>query len=109
MTGAQWATAEKVLDLLGTPAVDAEDTRFLDLCVGAANQAIAVWRPDLVDATPVDHPMIQLGTTMIAMAWFQRRSGDVAAFAEFGGPPPAIGRDIEQLLRINRAAGPVIA
>lgn len=101
-----WTSSERVLDLLGNPELLPEDQRYVDLCVQAANRAVTVWRPDL-DLS--DDPMVSLGATMMAVAWLQRRSGDVAAFAEFGGPPPAIGRDIEQLLRINRAAGPVIA
>jgi hypothetical protein len=103
-----WTTAEQVLDSMGNPMLLEEDLRFLNLCVEAANSAVAMWRPDLDPAAPVE-PHIALGTAMVATAWFQRRSGDVAAFAEFGGQPPAIGCDIEQLLRINRAARPVIS
>jgi hypothetical protein len=103
-----WTTSAQVLDSMGNPVLLAEDQRFLDLCVDAANSAVSMWRPDLDPAAPIE-PHIALGTAMVATAWFQRRSGDVAAFAEFGGPPPAIGRDIEQMLQINRAAKPVIA
>jgi hypothetical protein len=100
-----------VLGLMGTPPLLAEDLQYLALCVAAANRAVQVWRPDLEVPQPGDtpDPMVALGAGMMAVNWFQRRSSDVAAFAEFGGPPPAISRDIEHLLRINRAANPVIA
>lgn len=129
-----WTDEERVLDQLSLTRdmLTDDDESYLRLTVDAANRAIAYWRPDLevphfqdtrgpfsshfhweyLGGANDDYRedwMIVLGATMLAMSWFQRRGSDIAAFAEFGGPPPAIGRDIEQLLRINRAARPVIA
>lgn len=111
MIDIEWTNTELVLDHMGSPALQVEDLRFVDLCVRAANRAVAYWRPDLDPPAPGEpkNPMIVLGSTMLATAWFQRRNGDVSTFTEFGGPPPALSRDIERLLGINRSAKPVIA
>lgn len=130
-----WVTVATLLDHMAVSRsmLTDEDLRYLQLSVDAANRAVAFWRPDLevpwvmetkgpfantfsweydggIDISGYrEDYMIVLGTTMLATSWYQRRSQDIAAFAEFGGPPPAVGRDIEQLLRINRAHAPVVA
>ena len=53
---------------------------------------------------------VALGATMLASRWYKRRGSDeIAAFTEFGGPPPTVDKDVETLLQINRAFRPVVS
>lgn len=55
-------------------------------------------------------PLLTWGATQLATRWYSRRNAtEMAAFSEFGGPPPNIDRDIEVSLGIGRGYRPAIA
>jgi hypothetical protein len=101
-----FVSVEDVKLSLGLGAYDTVDDEWLALVVRAVNLLVSQMRPD---ATSGDD-RVRLGATMLAQRLYARRNaGEVAAFAEFGGPPPTVDRDIEFLLEVNRGFRPVVA
>lgn len=92
---------------LGLAPADTTDEQWLALVVDGVNAYVAGVRPDVADPWP---GQIQWGAIQLATRWYSRRNAnEISAFTEFGGPPPAIDRDIEAALGIGRFYGPVIA
>jgi hypothetical protein len=106
-----WTTRNSTKFALGLKPADTVDDWWIDTCVKAANRYVDDTRAGTMPDTgwTVDE-RTSLGATMLASRWYSRRgSGDVSAFAEFGGPPPSIDRDVEMQLQVGRFFGPVVA
>lgn len=129
-----WATYFDVRSALGdSVAITPEDSRSIRLATQAANWYLMNARPDLPvpwqdeKTGPFDgafnsafqnrlssdvhwlNPQISWGVTQLALRWHKRYGTDTASFGEFGGSVPAIDKDIEQVLNVNRAFRPVVA
>lgn len=107
-----WTTRDDVRDALGLDPADTVDDAWLDQVVAAVNQFVDDTRPPLVDPdVPVEvDPRTAWGATQLGTRWYSRRnSNDLSAFAEFGGVPPSIDRDIAVALRIDRYFRAVVA
>ncbi|MEI8082272.1 MAG: hypothetical protein WCI74_10560 [Actinomycetes bacterium] len=101
-------TRQDALDELGIAPANAMDDRWLDRCVNAANAYLLRVRPDL--PPDFNDASVELGLIKLCTRWYRRRNGEeMAGFEQFGFIPASIDKDIEVLLGIGRAAGPVIA
>ena len=102
-----WIDTEDVKNALGLDPSDTVDAEWLKNVVRGVNRLVDDTRAD-GNCLPDDRT--KWGATQLATRWYGRRNAqDIAAFAEFGGPPPAIDRDIEIALRIGRYYPPTVA
>jgi hypothetical protein len=106
-----WITDADVRSALGLVPADIADDAWLSLCTVAVNRFVDDTRP--VPLPPGGHVVdgrTRWGAVQLATRWYSRRNAqDVAAYAELGGPPPSVDRDIEISLQINRYFGPAVA
>lgn len=127
-----WIAVAQLIQSLGVTPASGVDREWADLTVKAVNRFIRDTRPDLPyptairlsgqfskqfsgqfnnsDGTVIDgNPRITMGALMLAQAWYSRRGTgqDIAEYAELGGPPPSISRDIEVMLGIGYHFDPV--
>lgn len=107
-----WITEDDVRSALGIDPVDVSDDEWLTLTTAAVNRFVDDTRP----APPPEGGWVvddrtRWGAVQLATRWYSRRNAqDVAAYAEYAGaPPPAMDRDIEIALGLNRHYGPVVA
>ena len=107
----EWITEADVRAALGLDPADTADSAWLTLVTAAVNRFVDDTRPRPVPegGWPVDD-RTRWGAVQLGTRWYSRRNAiDVAAYEQFGAPPPAIDRDIEIALQLNRHYGPVVA
>jgi hypothetical protein len=104
-----WIDADDVADWLGIGAATANDTAFLTLAAGAANQYAYRRRREagyFDSLTIVPGADVQLGTIMYAGTLYRER-GSVDSFASFedmgGAVPFGSNGQINKLLGVNRS------
>ena len=110
---AEFIDVDDVRAALGFDPTDIADDAWLILVVDAVNQFVSDSRADLFDpesGTWLADGRTVWGAVQLATRWYGRRnSQDIAAFAELGGPPPSIDRDIAVALRVDRYYRVVVA
>ena len=107
-----WISPDELKTALGIDPIDSFDDDWIDRCCDAVNAFVDATRvpPILPGADPpaVLDPLTVWGALQLGTRWYSRRnSNDLTAFAELGGVPPSIDRDIAVALRIERYYGPV--
>ncbi len=127
---ATWVTVDDYTDAVGLEPLTDADRRMVHTCCQAASAYITRVRPDLVppaawvDPTtrrtyvavrpePEENDLGDVCRAAISLAqsWYdQRASGQSSStYAEFGYSPPKIGKDVQDALRVGRAARSTIA
>ena len=103
----EWVTVPEVKRALGLTEYDTVDDAWLKVVVRGTNRFIDDTRAG-GHCLPDDRT--KWGATQLATRWYGRRNAqEVAAYAELGGPPPALDRDLEIALRLGRHYPPVVA
>lgn len=109
-----WITEEDLKSALGLEPADTADDEWLTRCVAAVNAFVDETRkPPILPGDPAPdylNPKTVWGALQLGTRWYSRRnSNDLSAFAELGGVPPSIDRDIAVALEVDRYFRPAVA